>query len=316
MAQPLNRDSYTVCSIVIPVYAESSHLAVAFSRINQIADSLAVPYEIVLVDDGSPDDTWSVIKDLVKQYPSIIKAVRLSRNFGKESALCAGLEVAQGKAVIVMDADLQHPPELIPEMVAIWQNMDVDIVEAVKVSRGKESFKAKLSAKLFYTILNSLSGYNLNGASDFKLLDRKVVSALLAMGERNLFFRGMTAWLGFQRTQIAFEVPPRIGGQSGWSTLKLIKLAFTGITAFSSLPLQFITFLGCLLFVMGGVLGIQTLFFKFTGRAVDGFTTVILLLLIIGSFLMISLGIIGLYLARIYEEVKGRPRYIVLEKMD
>lgn len=316
MAQPLNKPAHAICSIVIPVYAESSHLVDAFSRINETVASLGVPYEIVLVDDGSPDNTWKVIKHLVEQNPSIIKAARLSRNFGKESALCAGLEMAQGKAVIVMDADLQHPPELIPKMIEIWQKTGVDVVEAVKVSRGKESLTTKIGAKLFYAILNYLSGYNLNGASDFKLLDRKVVNALLKMEERNLFFRGMTAWLGFQRTQISFEVHPRIGGKSGWSILKLVKLAFTGITAFSSLPLQFITFLGCLLLGMGTILGIQTLIFKFTGRAVDGFTTVILLLLIIGSFLMISLGIIGLYLARIYEEVKGRPRYIVLETVD
>ena len=302
-----------LCSVVIPVYAESSHLFLAFTTINQVFYPLQIPYEFILVDDGSPDNTWDVIRELAKQHPFIIKAVRLSRNFGKESALSAGLEIARGEAVIVIDGDLQHPPELIPKMVDIWRESDVDIVEAIKVSRGKESIFGKISAKFFYAILDQMSGYNLRGASDYKLLDRKVVNAWLKMPERNLFFRGMTAWLGFRRVQIPFEVAPRVGGKSGWSTLKLMKLAITGVTAFSALPLHFVTFCGCLFLIFATTLGAQTLFFKFIGRAVDGFTTVILLLLILGSLIMISLGIIGLYLAKIYDEVKARPRYLVSE---
>lgn len=301
------------CSIIIPIYAESSHFVKAFTAINQVVESTQITYEFVIVDDGSPDDTWDVLQKLAKQYSSVIKAVRLSRNFGKESALCAGLEIARGEAVIVMDGDLQHPPELIPEMLHVWQKKDVDIVEAIKISRGKESVIAKIRAKFFYATLNYLSGYNLSNASDYKLLDRKVVNAWLNMGERNLFFRGMTAWLGFRRIQIPFEVPSRISGRSRWSILSLIKLAITGVTSFSSLPLHLITFSGCIFLIFAVILGLQTFFFKLTGRAVDGFATVILLLLIIGSLLMISLGIIGLYLARIYEEVKGRPRYIISE---
>ena len=250
---------------------------------------------------------------MAKQHPSIITAVRLSRNFGKENALCAGLETARGDAVIVMDGDLQHPPELIPKMIHIWHQSDADIVEAMKVSRGQESVISKIGSKVFYAIFNYLSGYNLKGASDYKLLDRKVVDAWLRMGERNLFFRGMTAWLGFKRVKIPFEVPVRIGGKSAWSTIKLIKLAIIGLTAFSSLPLHLITLLGCLFLVSAVPIGLQALYLKFIGRAVDGFTTVIVLLLIIGGLLMISLGIIGLYLARIYEEVKGRPRYLISE---
>jgi polyisoprenyl-phosphate glycosyltransferase len=316
MVKTMAINQKVLCSIVIPVYAESSHLFKVFTTINRVFEPLQIIYEFVLIDDGSPDDTWDVIRELAEQNPFVIKAVRLSRNFGKECALCAGLEVAKGEAVIVMDGDLQHPPELIPEMLHIWQKSDVDIVEAIKISRGKESLFGKISAKLFYAILNQMSGYNLRGASDYKLLDRKVVNAWLKMPERNLFFRGMTAWLGFRRVQIPFEVAPRIGGKSGWSTIKLVKLAMTGVTAFSSLPLHFITFSGCFFLILAITLGIQTLFLKFIGRAVDGFTTVILLLLIIGSLIMISLGIIGLYLARIYEEVKGRPRYIVSEIID
>ena len=300
-------------SIVIPVYQESSHFAQVFFTLNQVVESLQISYEFVIVDDGSPDNSWQVIQHLARQHPSIITAVRLSRNFGKENALCAGLEIAKGDAVIVMDGDLQHPPELIPKMIHIWHQFDADIVEAVKVSRGQESLISKIGSKVFYAIFNYLSGYNLKGASDYKLLNRKVVDAWLTMGERNLFFRGMTAWLGFKRVTIPFEVPVRIGGQSAWSTIKLIKLAITGLTAFSSLPLHLITLLGCLFLVSAVPIGLQALYLKFTGRAVDGFTTVIVLLLIIGGLLMISLGIIGLYLARIYEEVKGRPRYLISE---
>lgn len=303
-----------VYSVVIPIYREGSQLDAVLGIIKKELDSLQALYEIVLVDDGSPDNTWDIIRGLSKHYP-MLRALRLSRNFGKEHALCAGLEIAKGKAVIVMDGDLQHPPTLIPKMAHIWMELNVEIVEAVKVSRGKESLFSKLGANLFYLLLNSLSGYNLKGASDYKLLDRKVVDAWIEMGERNLFFRGMIAWLGFQRVQISFEVPERFAGKSGWSIFKLVRLAITGVTAFSSLPLQFVTFSGAIFLVFAVILAIQTLFLKLTGKAVSGFATVIILLLVIGSLLMISLGIIGEYIARIYEEVKARPRYIVSDRI-
>src|SRR5207247_6502078 len=235
--------------------------------------------------------------------------VRLSRNFGKELALCAGLERAQGNAVVVMDGDGQHPPSLVPVMVEKWQSSGADIVQAVKVRRGRESLTSKLGALFFYTILNKLSGFELKGASDFKLIDRRVVDTWLAMRERNVFFRGMTAWMGFKTIQIPFEVGPRRAGKSGWSYLRRAKLALIGITTFSSFPLHFVTFAGVIFFIFAVGLGIQTLYLNLASRLLPCFSTVILLELIIGSLLMISLGIIGEYLARIYEEVKGRPRY-------
>ena len=302
-------------SIVIPVYREGSHLSLVLEIISQELEPLRGLYELILVDDGSPDNTWEVIRELSSDYP-MLTALRLSRNFGKEYALCAGLETAKGEAIIVMDGDLQHPPSLIPKMSRIWNETNVEIVEAVKIVRGKESLVGKIGSHLFYTILKNLSGYNLSGASDYKLLDRKVVNSWLQMGERNLFFRGMTAWLGFQRVQIPFEVPERVGGKSGWSIFKLVKLAITGVTAFYSLPLHFVTFSGVVFLFFAIVIGIQTLFLKFTGQAVSGFATVIILLLIIGSLLMISLGIIGEYIAKIYEEVKRRPRYLIAEKIE
>ncbi len=297
-------------SVIIPVYREGNHLRTVLAAVRDALAAADVSYEIVLVDDGSPDDTWAIISEEAKTS-GMIRAARLSRNFGKESALCAGLEIARGDAVIVMDGDGQHPPTLLPEMVRIWRETGADIVEATKVTRGTQSPFDKLSAGLFYVIWNKLSGFELRGASDFKLMNRRTVNAWLQMEERNVFFRGMTAWLGFTRVQIPFEVQGRVGGQTGWSLLRRLKLALTAISAFSSLPLQLITFAGLFFMLFAIVFGAQTLYVILTGRAVSGFATVIFLLLIIGSLLMISLGIIGEYLARIYDEVKRRPRYVI-----
>lgn len=302
-------------SVVIPLYCEGDNLKKVLQIIFDILDSLNEPYELILIDDGSTDNTWAIIESESEKFP-MLRAVRLSRNFGKEAALCAGLEMARGRAVVVMDGDLQHPPQLIPEMVKIWRESKADVVEAVKEGRGREKLTTKIGSILFYIILNALSGYDLKGASDYKLMDRKVVDEWLRMGERNIFFRGMSAWLGFKRMQLPFSVPERIGGQSGWSMFRLLRLAITAVTSFSSLPLHFVTIVGFVFLLLSLILGGQTLLLKIAGRAVTGFTTVILLLLIIGSLLMISLGVIGEYIARIYEEVKGRPRYVIAEKID
>ena len=302
-------------SVVIPVFREGAQLSSFLAAVRSSLSQCNLPYELVLVDDGSPDDTWRVLAAEAESCQAI-RALRLSRNFGKESALCAGMEHARGDAVIVMDADGQHPPSLIPEMVRMWQSSASDIVEAVKRRRGRESLSSKLGALLFYFILNKLSGFHFKGASDFKLMNRKAVNAWLEMHERNVFFRGMTVWMGFNTVQIAFEVVPRSAGQSTWSVLNRVKLALVGITAFSSFPLHLVTFAGVIFLALSVLLGLETLYLKVTGQAVSGFATVILLELIIGSFLMISLGIIGEYLARIYEEVKGRPRYLVKESIE
>jgi glycosyltransferase involved in cell wall biosynthesis len=302
-------------SVVMPVFREGVQLSAFLAAVRDSLSQCNLPYELVLVDDGSPDDTWRVIIEEAKSSQTIC-ALRLSRNFGKESAVCAGLEHARGDAIIVMDADGQHPPSLIPEMVRTWQRSGADIVEAVKRRRGRESLSSKIGAQLFYFILNKLSGFHFKGASDFKLLNRKAVDGWLKMHERNVFFRGMTVWMGFNTVQIPFEVMPRSGGQSAWSVLKRLKLALIGITAFSSFPLHLVTLAGVIFLGLSVLLGVETLYLKLAGQAVSGFATVILLELMIGSFLMISLGVIGEYLARIYEEVKGRPRYIVAESIE
>ncbi len=300
-----------IYSIVIPVFSEEKNLIASFTKINDIIRALNEPYEIIFIDDGSTDNTWNILLGLAKKHP-FLKLIKLSRNFGKEFALSAGLKMARGNAVITIDADLQHPPELIPKMIELWKN-SVEIVEAVKVYRGGEPIINRLGASFFYNFLDKLSDYKLNNATDFKLMDRKVINAWLKMPERNLFFRGMSAWLGYTRIQIPFEVQKRIGGKSHWSIFQLARLAITGITAFSSLPLHFITLLGIIFFIFSIIVGIQTLYMKMAGLAVTGFATVILLLLIVGSVLMTALGIIGLYIARIYDEVKNRPRYIITQ---
>lgn len=302
-------------SIVIPLRHEAGNIAGLLSEIETVLAPTGFDHEFVLVDDGSRDTTWAEISSL-KDIVAALQGIRLSRHFGKELALCAGIEHARGEAVVVMDGDGQHPPSLLPEMIRLWRDEGASVVEAVKTDRGRERMLDRFSAWLFYLILNKLSGYDLKGASDFKLLDRKAVEAWLRMPERSVFFRGMTAWLGLKCVQVPFTVPERSSGKSGWSYVRRIKLALTGATAFSSLPLQFVTAMGALFLLFSVALGAQALYLKIVGSAVSGFTTVILLILIVGSLLMISLGIIGTYLARIYEEVKGRPRYVIAELID
>ncbi|MCX7747419.1 MAG: glycosyltransferase family 2 protein [Clostridia bacterium] len=303
-----------ILSIVIPVYNEEKQIGRNINVIHQVLLADGIDHEFILIDDGSKDNTWLALKKLAQELPCV-NAIKLSRNFGKEAALCAGLSSVTGDACVVMDSDLQHPPEIIPQMVRLWRHEGYEVIDGIKSSRGKESLSYKLSSLLFYNILHKLSGFNLNGASDFKLLDAKVVEAWKALDERNTFFRGMSEWVGYKRKSIAFEVAERAEGVSKWSFVRLVKLAVTAITSFSSLPLQIVTFLGSLFLIGSFFLGIQTLYFKFKGIAVDGFTTVILLLLIIGSALMISLGIIGTYIAKIFDEVKARPRYLISEQI-
>lgn len=301
-------------TVVIPVYNEESQICENIGVIRKTLQGTGMDFNILLIDDGSTDGTWFRLKMLSEEIPEI-KALRFSRNFGKEAALSAGLEAAEGDACIIMDSDLQHPPSLIPEMIRLWKEDGYEVVEGVKAVRAKESIINKAGAGLFYRILSRLSGLNMKQASDFKLLDRKVVTAIRTMNERGTFFRGMSAWVGYNRISIPFNVGVRTRGSSKWSFFKLFSLAVKAITSFSSFPLQIVTFMGILFLAGALVLGVHTLYMKIMGYALSGFTTVILLLLIIGSALMISLGIIGTYIARIYEEVKGRPRYIVADEI-
>ena len=301
-------------SVILPAYNEEKMIEKARDTLGRVLSEQDIPYEIVFVDDGSKDQTWPEIEKAAKK-DNHVAGVHFSRNFGKESAMMAGLASAGGDCCVVMDCDLQHPPETVVEMYRLWEQ-GYEVVEGVKHSRGKESLAHRASAGMFYKIISKAVGIDMSRASDFKLLDRKAVDALLEMPERNAFFRALSAWIGYKTTSVEFDVREREEGVSKWSTKSLIRYAITNIVSFSSAPMQFVTGAGVFMFLLAIVLGIQTLVHYFTGNAVEGFTTVILLLLLIGSILMISLGIIGYYISKIYEEVKGRPRYLISRKID
>ena len=301
-------------SIVLPSYNEEQNIANTAKVLSEFLEKEQIDYELVFISDGSKDRTYEEIVKAREQNPRI-KGAAFSRNFGKEAGIFAGLELTSGDAVIVMDCDLQHPPTVIPQMWKLWQE-GAQVVEGVKSSRGKESLAYKLSAGLFYKIMSKLIGMDMNASSDLKLLDRQVVNVLLSLPERNTFFRALSFWVGFRTEVVYYEVQERQFGESKWSLFSLMKYAITNATSFSTMPLQMITVMGFLSILFSVVLGIQTFVRYLCGTAVEGFTTVILLILIIGGCLMISLGIIGHYIARIYEEVKGRPKYIISDVTD
>lgn len=296
-------------SIVIPSYNEEANIANTAKRLGDILKEAEIPYELIFMSDGSRDNTFAEIEK-VAANDEHIKGYEFSRNFGKEAAIFAGLKCATGNCAVVIDCDLQHPPEVIPEMFRLWKE-GYDVVEGIKTSRGEESFLHKAFANSFYGIMSKLMKINMNDTSDYKLLDRRVVDVLLDLKESNTFFRALSFWAGFKSTSVSYEVQERTAGESKWSFMSLLKYAVMNTTSFTTAPLQIVTFLGALSILVSVIFGIQTLIRYFMGNAVEGFTTVILLVLIIGGFIMLSLGIVGHYLARIYDEVKGRPRYII-----
>lgn len=301
-------------SIVLPSYNEEQNIANTARVLAELMKKEQIDYELIFVSDGSRDNTYQEILKAAEANPHV-KGAEFSRNFGKEASIFAGLQLAGGDAVIVMDCDLQHPPQVIPEMWRLW-NEGYEVVEGIKASRGKESFLHKCFAGAFYRIMSGLIKMDMNASSDYKLLDRKVVDVLLELPEKNTFFRALTFWAGFKTVSVEYEVQERVYGESKWSFFSLMRYAITNATSFSTLPLQLVTVSGIISILFSLVLAVQTLVKYLTGTAVEGFTTVILLILIIGGFIMLSLGIIGHYIARIYEEVKGRPRYIISRMTD
>ena len=298
-------------SVVIPAYNEQENIPAAAERLGGILAPLD-DYELIFVDDGSRDGTWELVKQL-GETDEHIRGLHFSRNFGKEGAIFAGLKAADGDCVAVIDCDLQHPPELLEKMYTAWKS-GAEVVEAIKASRGKEGIVYKLFAKTFYRMMKNSSNIELDGASDYKLMDRKVVDALNEMPERLTFFRALSSWVGFRTERVEFVVAPRNAGKTKWSFRKLFKYALSSITSFTNVPMHIITWSGILFFIFAVILAVQTIVNFCNGTAADGFSTVILLLLIIGSILMLGIGIIGYYLSKIYEEIKQRPRYIVSEE--
>lgn len=301
-------------SIVLPAYNEEQNIANTAAVLKEHLEKAGIEYELVFISDGSKDGTFLEIQKAAAE-DSRIKGAEFSRNFGKEAGIFAGLELTTGDAVIVMDCDLQHPPTVIPQMWEKWKK-GAEIVEGIKSNRGKESLGYKLSAGLFYKIMSKLIKMDMNASSDFKLMDRKVVQVLLELPERNTFFRALTFWAGFRTETVEYEVQERQFGESKWSFWSLMRYAISNATSFSTLPLQMVTVMGIVSIFFSVILAVQTLVKYLTGTAVEGFTTVILLILIIGGFIMLSMGVIGHYIARIYEEVKGRPKYIISKITD
>lgn len=298
-------------SVVIPAYNEEAMIEKTASVISSILGDAAIPCELLFVDDGSRDQTWNKILAASAANPQV-RGVHFSRNFGKEAAIIAGLTEARGDCCVVIDCDLQHPPQKIVEMYRLWEE-GYEIIEGQKSSRGKESKLHNLAAKTFYAVICKATGFDMANASDFKLLDRKAVNVLINMRERNAFFRALSSWIGFKTTYVQFDVQEREAGVSKWSTAALTKYALSNITSFSTAPMQIVTILGFVMFFVSLILGGIALVQKFCGQALEGFTTVILIQLFSSSIMMISLGVIGYYIAKIYEEIKGRPRYIIAE---
>ena len=296
-------------SIVIPAFNEEDNICNTARVVQENMKRAQIPYELIFVSDGSKDATFDKVAELALEDPRI-RGLEFSRNFGKEAAIFAGLEAAKGGCAVVMDCDLQHPPKAIGEMYRRWEE-GYEIIEGVKNTRGKETSVHRGFAHGFYKIMSSLTGFDMENASDFKLLDRRVVDILLDMPERRTFFRAMSFWVGFKTCQVHYDVAERAFGQTKWSFFGLFKYAVSNIVSFSTKPLAAVSYMGVISMFAGLILGVQTLVHWAIGRSLEGFTTVILLLLLIGGGILIGLGIIGGYIAAIYQEVKGRPRYIV-----
>ena len=302
-------------SVIVPAFNEEQTIEPFLKALRVVLKETVSSFEILMVDDGSRDATWSILCTLGPLYPEL-RALRLSRNFGKDAAVCAGVQEAQGRLCLIMDGDFEHPIELIPTMLQAYHSSGANVVNAVKTRASSERWTSKAVAKHFYRLFYLLSGQDLGGHTDFKLFDQKVRQSWLELRERSIFFRGMVAWMGYEQVSVHFNVPDVEGRSSRWTRPRLVALAVKSLTSFSSAPLQVVTLLGLVTFVFACFLGAHTFYTWWSGQAVEGFSTVILLQLIQGSVTMFALGIMGLYLARISEEVKSRPRYLVSERIE
>lgn len=298
-----------VLSIVVPAYNEAEVLPRLVESVGRAAATLDRGYEIVIVNDGSSDDTEAVLGELAASHPEVV-AVNLSRNFGKEAALAAGLQTARGQCIAFLDADLQHPPDLLPMMFAEWRR-GFDIVNAVKRQRADEPALYRSLAGLFNRLMTGMIGRDMSGASDYKLIDRQVAEVLLACPERNRFFRGLVAWVGFKVASVEFDVQERAAGNSKWSVLGLVRYSVTNMVSFSSWPLRAVGIIGFTTAALGGLLLVQTLVRWALGEAAIGFTTVIAVQLLLSGMMLTALGVIAIYLSHMYEEQKQRPLFII-----
>lgn len=298
-------------SVILPCYKEAQNLPDMLRELQNVLDTIKGEKEIIAIDDGSPDNTYAVLCELQTQYP-LLYVIRLARNFGKEAAITCGLHKASGDAVIMMDSDLQHPPEIIPAMIEKWQQ-GAEMVYALRQGRDGDSALRRFLTHGFYWLFHRIADLDLpRGAGDFRLMDKKVVAAINQLPERNRFMKGLMTWVGFDTDIIHFSAPPRQSGESGWPISKLFRLAFDGITSFSTIPLRIWSFFGALISI-GALLYMLFLIICtwFFGIKLPGYASLMCSILLMGGIQLLSLGIIGEYIGRIYNEVKGRPLYII-----
>jgi dolichol-phosphate mannosyltransferase len=303
-------------SIAVPVYNEVESLPELYQRVQKVMDSTGEAWELILVDDGSTDGSADIMRDLA-QRDGRVRPVIFARNFGHQIALTAGLDYSRGDAVIVMDADLQDPPEVIPGLIEKWRE-GFEVVYAVRERREGETFFKKITASLFYRLINRITDVNLPlDAGDFRLLDRKVVDTLNRMREKHRFPRGMTVWVGFRQVGVSYERAARFAGVTKYPFSKMLRLAINAITGFSYFPLQLATYFG---FICAGVSALAipvVIALRLAGnQAFFGQATTLIAVLFLGGVQLISLGIIGEYLGRLYDEARDRPLYIVREAPD
>lgn len=306
----MNRDPEI--SVILPMYNEASVVPEIVRAVSQELQALGRDFELVCVDDGSSDSTSELLLEAAEADPRVVP-VQLSRNFGKESAVSAGLELARGQAVVVMDSDLQHPPTLLPTLVARWDE-GWDVVVGLKQHRGRESMAYKLASRLFYSLMGQGAGQSMRGSSDFVLLDRQAVDALNACPERHRFFRGLVAWVGFRRIEVPFEVAERHAGQTKWSTVGLVRYSLRNLLAFTSWPLYITAWLAVGVVFLDLLLTLHTLWNWVSGVALSGFTTAIITTTTLGGLILLSQTILVLYISQVFDETKGRPTFIVRQE--
>jgi len=304
-----------VYSVVVPLYNEELVINETYKILKELMDSTGEPYEIILVNDGSYDRTLEITKQICKEDKSV-KLVSFSRNFGHQIAITAGIEHASGQAIIVIDADLQDPPEIILEMIKKWKE-GFDVIYGQRLERQGESFFKKTTAKIYYRVLKYMSDVDMPvDAGDFRLIDRKVCDALNKLPERNRYVRGLISWLGFRQTSIKFVRKERFAGETKYSLKKMMKFAFDGITSFSHKPLKISTYLGFFISLSGFIhLAVYMYRTLFTDGMMPGWVIFTAIVLIINGIILLMIGILGEYIGRIYDETKGRPLYILNEKI-
>lgn len=292
-------------SVVIPSYNEEDNIGHTSEVIGEILSDNKIDYELIFVDDGSKDKTWEKIKAL-NSADSRVRGVSFSRNFGKEGAILAGLEACRGDAAVVIDCDLQHPPQVIPKMYELWRNGAM-VVEGKKSSRGKESKTYGALSGLFYRLIESSSRIDMKNSSDFKLLDRTAIDALLSLPERGTFFRALSGWVGFETAEVYYDVAQRFSGKRKWTTGMLFNYAIKNLAAFTSAPLYICGVIGLIIAVAAFVL----IVLNAVGVNTGSFDAAASVLMLIGGGILCCMAIAGYYISRIYDEVKRRPRYIV-----